>query len=201
MSLKYTPHPTLYTLHTKPYALNPNPFTLNPQPQPLLTQTLKAETWNPKPEPETQPLRPSTLFSFFVSLVTGPRRSLSLKLSDTRVYAPQVRAHLGTTAHLCKVVQPYSQNSGSKPVAGTVRTGPWTGPPRGVRSTRVGISSTVFGVRACKGLYLPEGILAASEEPPPNPPILPVKSRDSPPFQPLQGYLAHKKPRPLRTLK
>ena len=32
-------------------------------------------------------------FSFFVffTLVTGPRRSLSLKLSDTRVYAPQIQ--------------------------------------------------------------------------------------------------------------
>jgi len=41
---------------------------------------------------------------FFFTLVTGPRRSLSLKLSDTRVYEPQIRARLGTTAHLCKVV-------------------------------------------------------------------------------------------------
>jgi len=31
--------------------------------------------------------------------VTGPRRSLSLKLSDTRVYEPHIRARLGTTAH------------------------------------------------------------------------------------------------------
>jgi len=42
-------------------------------------------------------------FFFFFTPVTGPRRSLSLKLSDTRVYEPQIRAHLGTTAHLCKV--------------------------------------------------------------------------------------------------
>jgi hypothetical protein len=28
-----------------------------------------------------------------------------------------------------------------------VRTGSWTGPPRGERAPRVGISSTVFGVR------------------------------------------------------
>ena len=34
---------------------------------------------------------------FFFTLVTGPR-SLSLKLSDTRVYEPQTRARLGTTA-------------------------------------------------------------------------------------------------------
>jgi len=31
-------------------------------------------------------------------------RSLSLKLSDTRVYEPQIQARLGTTAHFCKVV-------------------------------------------------------------------------------------------------
>ena len=35
---------------------------------------------------------------FFFTLVTGPRRSLSLELSDTRVYEPQTRAHLVTTA-------------------------------------------------------------------------------------------------------
>jgi len=29
---------------------------------------------------------------------------LSLKLSDTRVYEPQIRARLGTTAHFCEVV-------------------------------------------------------------------------------------------------
>jgi len=39
------------------------------------------------------------IFFFFFTLVTGPRRSLSLKLSDTRVYKPQIRARLGTTAH------------------------------------------------------------------------------------------------------
>jgi len=35
------------------------------------------------------------LFFFFFTLFTVPRRSLSLKLSDTRVYAPQIRARLG----------------------------------------------------------------------------------------------------------
>ena len=35
---------------------------------------------------------------------TGPRRSLSLKLSDARVYEPQMRARLGTAAHFCEVV-------------------------------------------------------------------------------------------------
>jgi len=38
---------------------------------------------------------------FFFTLVTGPRRSLSLKLSDARVYEPQVRARLSTISHFC----------------------------------------------------------------------------------------------------
>ena len=38
-----------------------------------------------------------------VTLVTGPSRSLSLKLSDTRVNEPQIRARLGTTAHFREV--------------------------------------------------------------------------------------------------
>ena len=41
---------------------------------------------------------------FFLTLVTGLRRSLSRKLSDTRVHEPHTRARLGTTAHFCKVV-------------------------------------------------------------------------------------------------
>jgi len=45
-------------------------------------------------------------FFFFSSftLITGPTRSLGLRLSDTRVYEPQIRARLGTTAHFCEVV-------------------------------------------------------------------------------------------------
>ena len=39
---------------------------------------------------------------FFFTLVTGPRRSVSLKLRDTRVYEPQIRARLGITAHFCE---------------------------------------------------------------------------------------------------
>jgi len=46
----------------------------------------------------------ATFFFFFFTLVTSPRRSLRLKLSNTRVYEPQIRAPLGTTAHLCRVV-------------------------------------------------------------------------------------------------
>ena len=40
-------------------------------------------------------------FFFFFTLVIGPRRSLSLELSDTRVYEPQIRARLGTASHFC----------------------------------------------------------------------------------------------------
>ena len=38
---------------------------------------------------------PALSVFFFFTLVTGPTRSLSLKLSDTRVYEPQIRARLG----------------------------------------------------------------------------------------------------------
>jgi len=37
---------------------------------------------------------------FLFTLVTGPRRSLSLQLSDTRVYELQIQARLGTTYYL-----------------------------------------------------------------------------------------------------
>ena len=56
------------------------------------------------PRPRHHPARVLLLFFFFLTLVTDPRRSLSLKLSDTRVYEPQTRARLGTTAQLCRVV-------------------------------------------------------------------------------------------------
>ena len=46
-----------------------------------------------------------THVSGFFTLITGPGRSLSLKLSDTRVYAPRIGARLGTAAYFCKVVQ------------------------------------------------------------------------------------------------
>jgi len=38
---------------------------------------------------------------FFFTLVAGPGRSLTLELSDARVYEPQIRARLGTTPHFC----------------------------------------------------------------------------------------------------
>ena len=43
-------------------------------------------------------------FFFFFTLVTGSRRSSNLKLGDTRVYEPQIRALLGTDSHFCEVV-------------------------------------------------------------------------------------------------
>ena len=43
--------------------------------------------------------RGSSLF-FFFTLVTGPRRSLSLKLSDTKVYEPHIRGVRGYIAHV-----------------------------------------------------------------------------------------------------
>ena len=45
-------------------------------------------------------------FVVFFTLVTGPSRSLSLKLSDTRGYEPYIRVRLGTDAHFCGVVVP-----------------------------------------------------------------------------------------------
>jgi len=50
----------------------------------------------PSGPPAASPTRRHPLL-FVFTLVTGPRRSLSLKLSDTRVYEPQIRARLGTT--------------------------------------------------------------------------------------------------------
>ena len=43
--------------------------------------------------PRERPTRFRPTFFFVSARVTGPRRSLSLKLSDTRVYEPQIRVH------------------------------------------------------------------------------------------------------------
>ena len=48
---------------------------------------------------QRQPLRRRRQVFFFFTLVTGPTRSLSLKMSDATAYEPQIRARLGTTAH------------------------------------------------------------------------------------------------------
>ena len=68
-------------------------------------------------------------FCVFFTRVTGPRRSLSLKLSDTRVCEPLIRARLGTTAHFCKVVQTLRLWRGEKP-GPTKLVSPNTGVPR-----------------------------------------------------------------------
>jgi len=39
----------------------------------------------------------AVVLAVFFTLVTGPRRSLSLQPSDTRVYEPQIRARLGSS--------------------------------------------------------------------------------------------------------
>ena len=44
------------------------------------------------PDSPTAPLGEVFFFFFFFTLGTGPSRSLSLKLSDTRVYEPQLKA-------------------------------------------------------------------------------------------------------------
>jgi len=51
-----------------------------------------------------QPRHPLPPGAFFFTIVTGPRRSLSLKLSDTRVFEPQIRARLVATTYFCVVV-------------------------------------------------------------------------------------------------
>ena len=50
----------------------------------------------PMPGPERFPAGAHSS-TFFFTLVAGPRRSLSLKLSDKSVYEPHIRARLGTT--------------------------------------------------------------------------------------------------------
>jgi len=43
-----------------------------------------------------------SFFFFFFTLVTGPRRSLSLKLSDTRVYEPLVPIRVDNVTDRCR---------------------------------------------------------------------------------------------------
>ena len=61
-------------------------------------------------------------YFFFFPLVTGHRRFLSLRLSDERVYEPQIRARLGITAHFCSVdsdAQPRIPEVESVPAVGS----------------------------------------------------------------------------------
>ena len=55
---------------------------------------------------------------FFFTLVTGPRWSLRLKLSDARVYQPQLRARLGTTVQVFGV-KPPARVTGVQTVGGS----------------------------------------------------------------------------------
>ena len=61
------------------------------------------ESINIEREKETRRRRNHSSSSSSLLLV---HRSLSLKLSDTRVYEPQIRARLGTTAHFCQTPPP-----------------------------------------------------------------------------------------------
>jgi len=46
---------------------------------------------------------------------TGPRRALSLKLSDTRVYEPEKRTRLGRNRELCTVKHEVIVGAATKP--------------------------------------------------------------------------------------
>ena len=64
-------------------------------PEPLAARRLRNHTRSPRARlgiRRTAGYDPPLNFFFFFTLVTGPRRSLSLKLSDIRVYEPQIRA-------------------------------------------------------------------------------------------------------------
>ena len=50
-------------------------------------------------QPDNPLLLSHFFFFFFITLVTGPRWSLNIKLSDTMVYEPQIRTRLGTAAN------------------------------------------------------------------------------------------------------
>jgi len=79
---------SLDTLHHTPITLHATLSTrrgVTPDPENLTSRTIQAPI-------------PALVF-FFFTLGTGPRRSLGLKPSDARVYEPQIRARLGTTAH------------------------------------------------------------------------------------------------------
>jgi len=81
---------------SKTHTRNPEPCT-TPEPLSSKSGTCKTVTVTSWPWLSGKPLKlfqyvPSSPPSCFAHF-TGPRRSLSLKLSDTRVYEPQIRAH------------------------------------------------------------------------------------------------------------
>ena len=63
--------------------------------------------------PALIPLILNFFFFFFFTLVSGPRRSLSHKRSDTRVYGTQIRARLGTP-----LMNPLHDPAGGASIAG-----------------------------------------------------------------------------------
>ena len=65
---------------------------------------MRAGNLRPEIGPRSTSPTPGIFFFFFFALVTGPKRSLSLDLGDTRIFEPQIRACLGTTAHFYNVV-------------------------------------------------------------------------------------------------
>ena len=79
---------------------------------PSHTHTLDGSRSRPAPRTSARSSRKTNMagcrgcfFFLFFTLVTGPSRSLSLKLRDTRVYDPPIRARLGplvTSKHLSK---------------------------------------------------------------------------------------------------
>ena len=133
-------------------------------------------------------------FFFFFTLVTGPRRSFSLKLSDTRVFEPQIRARLGTTAHLCRVVVL---------VASSIRFAPHLNrcpSPRGglvFKAHRL-MYHTTLGSRVIKKKKISPRASEVGDAHPHRCP--PEYTTPSPLCFRIQGYLAHKKtPIPLGT--
>ena len=54
-----------------------------------------AESSECEPPPPSPHAARRTCMFFFITLDTGPRRPLSLELSDTKVYAPYERVRLG----------------------------------------------------------------------------------------------------------
>jgi len=114
------PHPIYapYTLHLTPHTLymRPSPYTTHPTPYASNLQT-KPETLNQAEQMWEEILNGSRrvrqalerkigFFFFFFTLGTGPRRSLSLKLGDTRVYESQTRKpKAGTTPRTARTIR------------------------------------------------------------------------------------------------
>ena len=77
-------------------------FIINARRDELFEHALRRRVFSSRRQPPGAARAARILF--FLTLVTGHRRSLNLKLSDTRVCEPQIRARLGTTAHFCSPI-------------------------------------------------------------------------------------------------